>query len=52
MLGKVTVVCTLINKNKLRGKWVSSIGTEGIFNAEKFDESELKQNYPKTTLFS
>ncbi|MEJ0865696.1 nucleotide-binding protein [Klebsiella pneumoniae] len=48
MLGKVTVICSLINNNKLRGKWRSSIGTEGVFNAEKFDESELKTELPES----
>lgn len=47
MLGKVTVVCALVNKNKFKGKWISSIGTEGIFNAGKFDVSELKTELPE-----
>lgn len=47
MLGKVNVICNLVDKNKLKGKWFSDIGTESVFSAEKFDETELKTELPQ-----
>lgn len=46
MLGKVTVICKLEENNKLKGRWKSEIGTEGIFNAEKFDEETMIKSLP------
>lgn len=46
-LGTVKVVGNLDSEGKLSGKWSSTIGTEGIFNAKKADIAILTSSLPQ-----
>jgi predicted nucleotide-binding protein len=46
-LGDVTVVCKMQPDGKIAGKWRSSIGTEGVFKANRFEADELAKELPK-----
>lgn len=48
VLGSVKVVASLESKNKLSGQWRSTIGTEGIFVAERFNKSKISEQLPST----
>ncbi|MBK0089459.1 TIR domain-containing protein [Erwinia sp. S59] len=51
-LGRVRVICNLNAEKKLVGRWESEIGTSGVFIAEKFDETEMKEELPhKNSVF-
>lgn len=45
-LGNVQASCTVENENTLRGKWRSTLGTEGIFNLERFGSPVKPANPP------
>jgi predicted nucleotide-binding protein len=47
-LGTVQVVCSINPKGMLSGRWKSSIGTEGIFSAERFEKEKLGIDLPKS----
>lgn len=45
-LGTVTAVGTIEESGKLIGKWSSTIGTNGIFDAERFGDASLRRELP------
>lgn len=47
LLGDIEVVCKLNTNNELVGRWVSTVGTEGTFNAKKFDSEQFVNALPK-----
>jgi len=46
-LGVVNVIATFDGIDTLKGRWKSSNGTEGVFTACKFNESEMITKLPK-----
>lgn len=45
-LGRVRVIGSLTDQKSLLGRWESEIGTSGVFTAEKFDDSAIKNELP------
>jgi predicted nucleotide-binding protein len=48
VLGVVQVVCTLEGEETLSGRWKSELGTEGTFNAKRFDSKGVTPVLPKS----
>lgn len=46
-LGSITVLASIDSQGQLIGRWRSTIGTEGIFSAKRFELSTLAQSLPK-----
>lgn len=47
-LGTLSIVGTLDDNGLLSGRWQSTIGTDGIFSAKRFDSVQLSSDLPKT----
>jgi predicted nucleotide-binding protein len=46
-LGTAKVIATSDGENSLRGKWQTTIGTEGVFTANRFNQDEMRKKLPK-----
>ncbi|ACB76391.1 TIR domain-containing protein [Opitutus terrae] len=46
-LGMVQAVCQLLPDGSITGRWKSDIGTEGAFNAKRFDPGAINTELPK-----
>jgi len=46
-LGSAQVIATLQSDGNLSGRWVSNIGTEGIFSAKKFNDEKMREQLPQ-----
>jgi len=46
-LGSITVLASVDGEERLTGRWKSTIGTQGIFTAKRFELSTLARSLPK-----
>lgn len=46
-LGNAKVIADLKSDGTLSGRWVTTIGTEGIFTAKRFDDAAMREQLPQ-----